>query len=321
MNRKLSSFFVMAIAFSSAAPLVRGDDSTGKVVKPVAVDSKKPAKKTGSKKAEAKTVEMFQAMEQGLLTVDYIGKDAKEASLVFKNRGDEPLNVVLPATFGAVPVLAQMGMGGMGGGGMGGMGGGGMGGMGGGGMGGGGMGGGQGMGGGMGGGGMGGGGMGGMGGGGMGGMGGGGMGGMMRIDTDNPRKMTVATICLNHGKADPNPRMKYKVVRLAEVNDSPVIEEFCKALATGKVSQNTAQAAAWHVANGLTWDELTHKPRVISEYTGVEMFFTGFEVQAAMRLTATATQEAERLASYNSSNKVSTQSKGENESIGDSLSK
>ena len=299
MNRKLTSFFVMAIAFSSAAPLVRGDDSTGKVVKPVAVDSKKPAKKAGSKKTEAKTVEMFQAMEQGLLTVDYIGKDAKEASLVFKNKGDEPLNVVLPATFGAVPVLAQMGMGGMGG-----MGGGGMGGMGGGGMGG-----------------MGGGGMGGMGGGGMGGMGGGGMGGMMRIDTDSPRKMTVATICLNHGKADPNPRMKYKVVRLAEVNDSPVIEEFCKALATGKVSQNTAQAAAWHVANGLTWDELTHKPRVISEYTGVEMFFTAFEVQAAMRLTATATQEAERLASYNSSNKVSTQSKGENESIGDSLAK
>ena len=168
---------------------------------------------------------------------------------------------------------------------------------------------------------MGGGGGGGLSGGGMGGMGGGGMGGMMRIDTDSPRKMTVATICLNHGKADPNPRMKYKVVRLAEVNDSPVIEEFCKALATGKVSQNTAQAAAWHVANGLTWDELTHKPRVISEYTGVEMFFTAFEVQAAMRLTATATQEAERLASYNSSNKVSTQSKGENESIGDSLAK
>ena len=251
MNRKLTSFFVMAFAFTSASPILRGDDSPGKVVKPVTVESKKPVKKSSSRKAEAKTVEMFQAMDQGLLTVDYIGKDAKEANLIFKNKGDEPLNVVLPATFGAVPVLAQgMGMGGMGGGGMGGMGGmggGAGGGMGGGGMGG--MGGGQGMGGGMGGGGMGGmggGGMGGMGGGGMGGMGGGGMmGGMMRIETDNPRKMTVATICLNHGKADPNPRMKYKVVRLAEVNDSPVIEEFCKALAAGRVNQNTAQAAAW----------------------------------------------------------------------------
>ena len=326
MNRKLTSFFVMAFAFTSASPILRGDDNPGKVVKPVTVESKKPVKKSSSRKAEAKTVEMFQAMDQNLLTVDYIGKDAKEANLIFKNKGDEPLNVILPATFGAVPVLAQgmgMGMGGMGGGGMGGMGGGAGGGMGGGGMGG--MGGGLGLGGGMGGGGMGGmggGGMGGMGGGGMGGMGGGGMmGGMMRIETDNPRKMTVATICLNHGKADPNPRMKYKVVRLAEVNDSPVIEEFCKALAAGRVNQNTAQAAAWHVANGLTWEELIHKPRVISEYTGVEMFFSGFEVQDAMRLTAVATQEAERLASYNAANKVSSQSKVENESIGDSLAK
>ncbi len=327
MKRKLTGFLALAIALSSATPILRGDDSPEKKVKSVSSETKKPVKKSSSKKSEAKTVEMFQAMEQGLLTVDYIGKDAKEANLIFKNKGNDPINVVLPATFGAVPVLAQgmMGMGGMGGGGMGGMGGmggGGMGGMGGGGMGGM-MGGGQGMGGGMGGGGMGG--MGGMmGGGGMGGMGGGGMGGMggmMRVEPDNPRKMTVATLCLNHGKADPNPRMKYKVVRLAEVNDSPVIEEFCKALASGKVSQNTAQAAAWHVANGLSWEELVRKPRVVSEYTGVEMYFSGFEVQAAMRLTSLATQEAEKLASYNAQNPVKVLSKVEEESIGDKLAK
>ncbi len=329
MKRKLTSFLAMAIAFS-AAPILRGDDtpatdSPAKTVKSGATEIKKPTRK--SKKAEPKTVEMFQAMQDGILTVDYIGKDAKEANLIFKNKGDDPLIVVLPQTFGAVPVLAQGmmgmgGMGGMGGGGMGGMGGGGMGGMGGGGMGGmGGMGGGQGMGGGMGGGGMGGMGGGGMGGMGMGGGGMGGMGGMMRVEADIPRKMTVATVCLNHGKADPNPRMKYKVVRLAEVNDSPVIEEFCKALGAGRVNQNTAQAAAWHVANGLTWEELVRKPRVISEYTGIEMFFSPFEVQAAMRLTALATQEAERVASYNASIKVSTQSKAEEESIGDKLGK
>ena len=270
MKRKLTSFLAMAIAFSAATPILRGDDSPKKSVKSTSAEAKTPAKRS-SRKAQAKTVEMFQAMEEGLLTVDFIGKDAKEANLIFKNKGNEPINVVLPATFGAIPVLAQGMMGG------------------------------------------------GMGGGGMGGMGGGGMGGMMRVDADVPRKMTVATLCLNHGKADPNPRMKYKVVRLAEVNDSPVIEEFCKALAAGKVSQNTAQAAAWHVANGLTWEELVHKPRRISDYTGVEMFFSGFEVQAAMRLTALATQEAEKVAAYNKYN--SAKSKVEEESIGDKLAK
>ncbi|MFM2216574.1 MAG: hypothetical protein RL240_892, partial [Planctomycetota bacterium] len=165
--------------------------------KTVAVAGK--VKKSGPAKAgEARTVEMFDAMDQGLIQVDYIGKDSTQANLIFKNKSGESLDIVLPETFGAVPVVAQgIGMGGggmggmgMGGGGMGGMGGGGMGGMGGGGMGGGG----QGMGGGMGG--MGGGGMGGMGGGGMGGMGGGGMGGMgmggmMRVEPDRPRKFAV----------------------------------------------------------------------------------------------------------------------------------
>ncbi len=322
MKRNLTRFLAVALAFTASAPMLRGDETPIKSDKLVASDSKKTSKKT---KPEAKTVEMFQAMDQGLLTVDYIGKDATQANLIFKNLTGQPLDVVLPSTFGAVHVLAQgmmggMGMGGMGGGGMGGMGGGGMGGMGGGmgGMGGG-MGG-QGMGGGMGGGGM----MGGMGGGmgGMGGMGGGGMGGMggmMRVQPDKAQKMTVATLCLEHGKADPTPRMKYKVVRLSEVNDSPVVEELCKAVATGKVSQNTAQAAAWHVANGLTWESLVHKPRVISQYTGVEMFFSQFEVQAAMRLTSFATLEAEKNASASESNTES--SSTDEESVGLTLAK
>lgn len=225
--------------------------------KTVAVAGK--VRKSGPAKAgEARTVEMFDAMDQGLIQVDYIGKDSTQANLIFKNKSGESLDIVLPETFGAVPVVAQ-GIG-MGGGGMGGMG-----------MGGGGMGG------------MGGGGMGGMGGGGMGGMG---MGGMMRVEPDRPRKFAVATLCLEHGKPDPNPRMKYKVVRLSEVNSNPEIAELCKALAKGQVPQNTAQAAAWHIANGLSWEELASKPRKICDYTGVEMYFSGLEIQNALRVTS-----------------------------------
>jgi hypothetical protein len=221
-------------------------------------------------------VEFFRAMADKQLDVEFVAKDATQANLIFRNQSSEPLKIKLPATFGAVPVLAQRGMGG------GGMGGGG---MGGGGMGGGG--GGQGMGGGMGG-------MdGGMGGGGMGGMGGmdGGMG-MFRVEADKPRKMTVPTVCLEHGKLDPNPRMKYKVVPLAAVNADPKVAELCKLLAQGRVSQNAAQAAAWHLANGLSWQELANKPKVISKYTGVQMFFSPFEVQSAMRLVNKVTIEA-----------------------------
>ena len=121
MKRNLTRFLAIALAFTATAPMLRGDETPVKSDKMVGTDSKKTSKKT---KVEAKTVEMFQAMDQGLLTVDYIGKDATQANLLFKNLTGEPLDIVLPSTFGAVHVLAQ-GMMGMGGGGMGGMGGGG----------------------------------------------------------------------------------------------------------------------------------------------------------------------------------------------------
>ena len=303
MKRKITRLLSIALTLSFASPLLFSDDDT-------AGNQDKTTKKSAAKKSvkstksEAKTVALFDAMEQELVTVEFIGKDATEANIIFRNKGNEPVNLIMPPTFGAIPVLAQLGGGGggLGGGGLGGGGGGlGGGGQGGGGFGAGGQGGGggQGVGGGFGGGGQGGGGFGGGGGGLGGGLGGGGQGGgFFRVEPDRPRKMTVATVCLNHGKADPNPRIKYKLVRLADVNDSLVVEGICRGLASGKVSQNVAQAAAWNVANGLSWEELIRKPRVISEYTGVEMFFSKFEVQSAMRLTELVKAEVKSLEQY-----------------------
>ncbi len=245
----------------------------------------KVSKSKSTVEVDGVEVEMFRAMAEGQLDVDYIAKDATQANLIFRNRTDKPLKIKLPETFGAVHVLAQGMMGGGGGMGGGGMGGGGMGG-----------GGGQGMGGGMDQGGM---------------MG----GGMFRVDADKPRKMPVATLCLEHGKLDPTPRMTYKVVPLDVVNANPQVGELCKLLGQGKVSQNSAQAAAWHLANGLSWQELMNKPRVVSKYTGVEMFFSQFEVQRAMRLVAQVKSEIdEREVSASSSSESSSDSDSEIES-------
>jgi hypothetical protein len=298
--RRLALLLALApVAPQFVGALEANENADAQKASKVSGSTSKSKRSGPAKVGEARQVEMFEAMDQGLIQVDYIGKDSTQANVIFKNKSGESLDIVLPETFGAVPVVAQgIGLGGMGGG-MGGMGGGGMGGMGGGGMGGmgggmGGMGGGgQGMGGGFGGGGMGGmggGGMGGMGGGGMGGMG---MGGMMRVEPDRPRKVAVATLCLEHGKADPNPRMKYRIVRLSEVNANPEVAELCKAVAKGQVPQNTAQAAAWHIANGLSWEELASKPRKVCEYTGIELYFSNVEIQNALRLTSMARSAAE----------------------------
>ena len=275
---KLSLLSSMAFSLSPVLARAADEEVVGGPVTSQAAASEKtksvPVKSTKRLREEpAVEVEFFAALDSGDLEIDFIPRDVKESTVIFRNVTDKPMQVKLPETFGALPVLAQgmMGGGGMGGGGMGG-----------GGMGGGGMGGGrgQGMGGGMGGGGMGGGGMGG------GGMGGGGGGGMFRVEADKPRKLSAATVCLEEGKPDPNPRMKYRIVRLEEVNPSPEVAEVCKALGYGKIAQTTAQAAAWHLANGMSWDKLSTLPRVVSKYTGIEYYFSNYEIQAAMRVVA-----------------------------------
>ncbi len=237
--------------------------------------------------------EWFAAEEAGQIEVKFIPKDATEATIVVKNLTDKPLTIKLPEAFAAVPVQAQMGgmgMGGMGGGGMGGMGGG-MGGMGGG-MGGGG----QGMGGGMGG--MGGG----MGGGGMGGMGGGGMmgGGMMRIAPEKQTKMKVVTVCLEHGKPDPNPKMTYKMIPADKFIKDERVMNLCKMLGHGLTTQNTAQAAAWHLTDGMSWDQLAAKNRVESKYTGNIAFFNPFELRQASLLVSEVSKQDDSKSESNS---------------------
>ena len=242
-------------------------------------------KKEKLKANDFQPVEMFSAMKSGEIDVQYIPKDAKQATVLIRNKTNKPLSVKLPAAFAAVPVLAQFGGGGLGGGGGGGLGGGG--------QGGGGGGGGQGQGGGLGGGGGGlGGGGGGLGGGGQ----GGGGGGFFNVAPEKVGKIKVATLCLEHGKPDPTSHMKYEIRPIDTFTKDVRVIELCKMLGYGEVPQNAAQAAAWHLTDNLSWRELAHKDRVRSQFTGyVEKFFTPGEIELAVRIATTASSRADEI--------------------------
>ncbi len=77
--------------------------------------------------------------------------------------------------------------------------------------------------------------------------------------------------------------MKYSIIPLEKFNNDPEVADICAALGHNQISQNVAQAAAWHVANDLTWERLQSLPKKVSQYTGVEFYFTQFEVAAARR--------------------------------------
>lgn len=243
-------------------------------------------------------LDMFAAIEQQLVDVRFIPLGPDEANVIIENRGEQPIALELPKAFGAVHVAGQFaGPGGLGPGGLGpgGLGpGGGLGPRGGFGApglnagmgfgGGGGLGGGQNLGGGFGQGGM----NNGFGngfqgnfGGGNAGWGNGLPGGLMRIEPDRPRKLKVTTVCLEHGKPDPRPRMTYQLVPIERVTGDPRLHTLCTQLGSGELPRSVAQAAAWHLASGLSWRELAVKNRRQSQYLGNERYFTRNDLRAA----------------------------------------
>jgi hypothetical protein len=226
------------------------------------------------KEPPAKAVDLFIGMDSGEVEAVLIPKDSTGGTIMIKNKTDKPLSVKIPAAFAGVPILAQLGGGGGIGGG--GMGGGGMGGMGGGG--------GQGMGGGM------------MGGGGMGGMGGGGMGGMFNIAPDKVQKVKITAVCLDHGKADPNPRIPYKPVPIDSYAKDPAVAELLVLMLQGKIDQHSAQAAAWHIQNGLSWEELANKVGVKHIDGRKEPYFVAAQLERAFAATRVAKEQAEKTA-------------------------
>jgi hypothetical protein len=228
----------------------------------------KPGKTETSSSSHANAtdgVDFFAAMSSGDLDVKFIPRDSRRAQVLIKNTTDQPLSVKLPEAFAALPVLAQAnGVGGNAGG--------------------------nrttgtgntnnknQSVGGGMG-----------------GGYGGGGMaGGAFSVPPERVVKLQVAVVCLEYGKPDPNPHVPYTIVPVEKYTSDGEVQEVCRLLGDAKVDQRTAQIAAWHLANHMSWDDLAdlkvfpHFP----QYT--RLVFSADEIHEAMGIVDQAIKLAD----------------------------
>ena len=252
----------------------------------------KPAKTRLFKNAE--TVELFSAIEAGELEVKLVPKDATQSTVLVKNLTKKPLRIQMPAAFAGVPVLAQDDFGG-GGGDFGGGGGdfgnnnnqqqqafgGGMGGMGGG---------------------M-----------GMGGMGMG--GGMFNVAPERVHKVKVNTVCLEHGKKDPNPRVAYELRPIQAFTTNPHVHEVCTMLGRGEIDQVSAQAAAWHLTDKLNWHQLARKIKVKHLNGTVEMYFSPLNMRRAMKIVQVAKQRAAKRAKQKSPGEEVAQKSTDNKTL------
>jgi hypothetical protein len=262
-NKRLA-LAAVASALGLLLVLAPGADAASKI--------KRPTKKI-TFDPTAEKVDFFDSIESGALKARLVMKDANEGRLLIENPGDQPLSIALPPSMVGVQVLKQFTGGGGGGGNN--SGGNDSGGQaqsigGGGGLGGGGFGGG-------------------------GGYGGGGGGGFFSVPAEQTVSIGFSSVCLEHGKADPTPRMQYAVKRVEEFSNDPTLNELLKLVGTGKIRKQAAQAAAWRISNKMSWEELAAKK---FDHVGRpdEPYFSADDLAAARSLVAQAGTNAREAA-------------------------
>jgi hypothetical protein len=115
-------------------------------------------------------------------------------------------------------------------------------------------------------------------------------GGAFSIPPERTRTLRVVTVCLEHGKPEPSTRYPYKLAELSAFSSDPHLAVVMDALGRGEISQKVAQAAAWHIANGLSWERLAAEK--IDHAGGVpdEPFFSPAELVAAHHVVDAASR-------------------------------
>ena len=114
--------------------------------------------------------------------------------------------------------------------------------------------------------------------------------GIFNIPAGRAIKIKAESVCLEYGKPSPDARMKYELQPLDSVSDKPELAAVLSSLGQEEIDQRTAQAAAWHVTNKMSWDELNN---LVARKVGgtKEMQFSTRDIAAAKKFIEKATSE------------------------------
>ena len=201
----------------------------------------------------AKKVNVFDGMEDGSLEVKVVSKDSLSAKIYIENKSDVPLTVEIPKAVATKHTLKQFGAG------VGGNTGGGNNQN-------------QSTGGST---------------GGAGGYGSGGGGSTFSIPAGKIAKVPYKSVCLEHGKKEPNSKKRYELVKIETVTNNPAVVVLVGELNNPKVNQMAAQAAIWRMANKMSWARLSAKMM-----NRRNSYFTPAQISQGKQLASMATIEA-----------------------------
>jgi hypothetical protein len=110
------------------------------------------------------------------------------------------------------------------------------------------------------------------------------------IAPENVAQLRLRCVCLEYGKPNPRPRMDYEIKPIESVSEKPEVRELCRMLGHGLVSQRGAQAAAWHLANDMSWEKLAKLRRKLAMGRITQPFFTSRQLAEGKKAAEAAVE-------------------------------
>ena len=118
-------------------------------------------------------------------------------------------------------------------------------------------------------------------------------------------RISVKTVCLEHGRPTPSSRMEYRIFPVERFSRDPALRVLLTAVAAGEHSQKVAQAAAWHMASEKSWKQLAGmKFRRLGSLPDIPEF-TPDQLTAAQKLIKKSQMFAEEKSELNDISPVS----------------
>lgn len=118
-------------------------------------------------------------------------------------------------------------------------------------------------------------------------------GNFFSIPPERVVRVPYQSVCLEHGKKEPHPRSRYGIGRPDDYTQDPQALALLDLIGTQQIDKQVAQAAAWHLFNNMSWQELASKAQEHLGGSGATPYFTQQELQAALQLVTAAQKKAE----------------------------
>jgi hypothetical protein len=79
--------------------------------------------------------------------------------------------------------------------------------------------------------------------------------GFFSIPPEKTVQIGLNSVCLNYGRREPHAGMKYQLVKAESAYTDPALVQLLEDYSP-RMNRDAQQAAAWHLANGLSWDQI-----------------------------------------------------------------